>query len=40
MKDSLRQFLVTLFDRGEVSELANYPYTDMIESVESIIESR
>jgi len=39
-KDSLRQFLVTLFDRGELSQLASYPYTDMIEEVESIIESR
>jgi len=39
-KDSLRQFLVTLFDRGELSELAGYHYTDMIDEVESIIESR
>ena len=39
-KDSLRQFLVTLFDRGELSQLASYPYTDMIDDVESIIESR
>ena len=29
-KDSLRQFLVTLFDRGELCELAGYPYTDLI----------
>ena len=36
----MRQFLVTLFDRGELSQLASYPYTDMIEEVESIIESR
>ena len=39
-KDSLRQFLVTLFDRGQLSQLAGYPYTDMIDDVESIIESR
>jgi len=39
-KDSLRQFLVTLFDRGELCELAGYPYTDLIDEVESIIESR
>ena len=39
-KDSLRQFLVTLFDRGQLSQLAGYPYTDMIDDVEAIIESR
>ena len=59
-KDSLRQFLVTLFDRGELgvlarytvqvlgecgnwvqrTTLARYPYIDMLDDVESIIESR
>ena len=39
-KDSLRQFLVTLFDRGELSVLSDYPYIDMLDDVESIIESR
>ena len=39
-KDSLRQFLVTLFDRGELASLARYPYIDMLDDVESIIESR
>merc|ERR1719495_1033840 len=39
-KDSLRQFLVTLFDRGELGVLARYPYIDMLDDVESIIESR
>jgi len=39
-KDSLRQFLVTLFDRGELGQLARYPYIDMLDDVESIIESR
>ena len=39
-KDSLRQFLVTLFDRGELAALARYPYIDMMDDVETIIESR
>ena len=39
-KDSLRQFLVTLFDRGELAVLSGYPYIDMLDDVESIIESR
>ena len=39
-KDSLRQFLVTLFDRGELSVLSGYPYIDMLDDVETIIESR
>ena len=39
-KDSLRQFLVTLFDRGELAMLSGYPYIDMLDDVESIIESR
>ena len=39
-KDSLRQFLVTLFDRGELAALSGYPYIDMLDDVENIIESR
>merc|ERR550519_2406247 len=39
-KDSLRQFLVTLFDRGELAVLSGYPYIDMLDDVENIIESR
>ena len=39
-KDSLRQFLVTLFDRGELAMLSGYPYIDMLDDVENIIESR
>ena len=39
-RDSLRQLLVTLFDRGELAQLAAYPYTDMIDDVEAIIEAR
>jgi len=39
-KDSLRQFLVTLFDRGELAVLSSYPYIDMLDDVENIIESR
>jgi nuclear pore complex protein Nup160 len=39
-KDSLRQFIVTLFDRKQLKKLANYPYINMFEDVELIIESR
>ena len=39
-KDSLRQFIVTLFERKELKRLANYPYIDMFEDLEMIIESR
>ena len=39
-KDSLRQFIVTLFERKELKKLANYPYIDMFEDLEMIIESR
>merc|ERR1712079_740331 len=39
-KDSLRQFLVTLFERKELKQLAFYPYVDMFEDLENIIESR
>ena len=39
-KDSLRQFVVTLFERKELKQLAFYPYVDMFEDLENIIESR
>ena len=39
-KDSLRQFIVTLFERKHLKKLANYPYIDMFEDLEAIIESR
>ena len=39
-KDSLRQFVVTLFERKQLKQLANYPYIDMFEDLEMIIESR
>ena len=39
-KDSLRQFIVTLFERKQLKKLANYPYIDMFEDLEMIIESR
>ncbi|XP_040564442.1 nuclear pore complex protein Nup160 [Lepeophtheirus salmonis] len=39
-KDSLRQFVVTLFDRKQLRQLACYPFIDMLEELEMIIESR
>ena len=39
-KDSLRQFVVTLFERRQLSDLASYPYVDMVEDFEQIIEAR
>lgn len=39
-KDSLRQFVVTLFERKQLRRLASYPYIDMFEDLEHIIESR
>lgn len=39
-KDSLRQFIVTLFERKQLKQLAAYPYIDMFEDLESVIESR
>lgn len=39
-KDSLRQFIVTLFERRQLKQLATFPYIDMFEDVEQIIESR
>eukprot|EP00096_Caligus_rogercresseyi_P011692 TRINITY_DN4693_c0_g1_i1.p1 TRINITY_DN4693_c0_g1~~TRINITY_DN4693_c0_g1_i1.p1 ORF type:complete len:726 (-),score=219.36 TRINITY_DN4693_c0_g1_i1:66-2243(-) len=39
-KDSLRQFIVTLFERRQLRNLACYPFIDMLEDLEMIIESR
>ena len=39
-KDSLRQFVVTLFERKQFKQLAYFPYIDMFEDLEQIIESR
>ncbi len=39
-KDSLRQFVVTLFERNQFKQLAYFPYIDMFEDLEQIIESR
>lgn len=39
-KDSLRQFVVTLFERKQLTQLANFPYIDMFEDLEQIIEAR
>jgi nuclear pore complex protein Nup160 len=39
-KDSLRQFIVTLFERKQLKQLASYPYIDMFEELEHIIEAR
>ena len=39
-KDSLRQFVVTLFERKQLRQLAAYPYIDMFDDLEMIIESR
>ena len=39
-KDSLRQFVVTLFERKQLRQLATFPYIDMFEDLENIIESR
>ncbi len=39
-KDSLRQFIVTLFERKQLKLLASFPYIDMFEDLETIIESR
>ena len=39
-KDSLRQFVVTLFERRQLRQLASYPYVDMFDELELIIESR
>ena len=34
------QFVVTLFERKQLRQLASYPYIDMFEDLETIIESR
>lgn len=39
-KDSLRQFVVTLFERKQFKQLAFFPYIDMFEDLEQIIETR
>lgn len=39
-RDSLRQFVVTLFDRKQLKQLASFPYIDMFEELEQIIEAR
>ena len=39
-KDSLRQFVVTLFERKNLKQLASYPYIDMFDDLEQIIELR
>ena len=39
-KDSLRQFVVALFDRKQLRQLASYPYIDMFDVLEHIIEER
>ncbi len=39
-KDSLRQFVVTLFERKQLRQLASYPYIDMLEDFVQIIEGR
>jgi hypothetical protein len=38
-QDTIRQFLVTLLT-GELAVLSGYPYIDMFDDVENIIESR
>lgn len=39
-KDCLRQFLITLFERRELKALIDFPYNEMYEDVEKIIEAR
>ncbi len=39
-KDSLRQFVVTLFERHQLKELASYPYIDMLDDLKQIVEAR
>lgn len=39
-KDCLRQFIIVLCDREELSLLIGYPYTDLQADVVSILESR
>eukprot|EP00095_Tigriopus_kingsejongensis_P000570 snap_masked-scaffold372_size192401-processed-gene-0.15 protein:Tk00570 transcript:snap_masked-scaffold372_size192401-processed-gene-0.15-mRNA-1 annotation:"nuclear pore complex protein nup160-like protein" len=39
-KDSLRKFVITLFERRQLRRLASYPYIDMFEDLEYIIEDR
>ncbi|XP_053384862.1 nuclear pore complex protein Nup160-like isoform X2 [Mercenaria mercenaria] len=39
-KDCLRQLLISLCDRGDLQSLVDFPYTDLEEEVENILESR
>ncbi len=39
-RDSLRQFVVTLFERRQLRQLASFAYIDMLEDFEGIVEAR
>ncbi len=39
-KDSLRQFVVTLFERRQLRQLAGYPFIDLFDDLEHIVEER